>query len=888
MEQLKKILRNIKFFFIAVGRTIKKGAKKVFNPNIKTGLRGFGRALGSVMGVVGRIAVTLLLIVLLTGTIVGVFGAIYITRYLDVDTNVELEMYSLNLSSHVYAHDPENSDGWVEIDTFTGEENRVRASYDEIPAALIDAFVAIEDRRFWQHDGVDWKRTAGAFLSMLTGGDQYGGSTITQQLIRIITQDKDVTVSRKLNEIFRALAFERKYPGQEGKELIMESYLNMIPLGNGCSGVVTAAETYFNKTLDELTLAECALLAGITNNPSFYNPFTRPNNAKRRQEVILSEMYNQQIISRHEYNIAKYQPLVYARRTASESASLNSWYVDQVITDVQNDLMSEYGYSLELASDYIYSGGLHIYTCMDMDIQKILDDVWEDPASWPETPDAEPPESAMMIADQYTGEIKAMIGGREKTGDRVRNNATMMKRQPGSSFKPIAVYTPAFELGVATPYTPIDDMPVREVSGRGWPRNSPARYEGRMSVLNAVTQSKNAVSVQVLERITYPQSFKFATERLGISTLVESKASGNQTLTDVAASPLAFGALTEGVTVRDMTAAYSAMANDAGIRHESRTYTLVADSEGATILDNRSESVQAMKEKTAYYMRTCLINAVASGTGGSARFRDVSMPVAGKTGTTSENKDRWFAGFTPYYTAACWFGYRIPRNMSFFAQHVGNPAVHMWRQVMEKVHEGLDRKEFYVPDGLVEYTYCIDSGLPATDACRLDPRGNRIATGFLDRDDIPKTRCNVHTLVDVCTLSNRLAGEFCAEEVRAKRALLNINRHAPLPMSLADEQFVLPADMRGDVVPEGMYPVTAVGTDGATPYNTYCTVCETLTPPSPPPVEVSPSEPSDPGGLDPTPPDDPIDPADPTETPPVPPDPTPSMQLGPEGLPWPF
>ncbi|MDR1669168.1 MAG: transglycosylase domain-containing protein [Oscillospiraceae bacterium] len=885
MEQIKKILKNIKFFCIAVGRTVRKGAKKIFSPNIKTGLRGVGRMLGAVLGVAGRIALTMVLIALLTATIVGVFGAIYITRYLDVDTNVDLGMYKLNLSSHIYVADPDNPDNWLEVETLSSSDNRVRTTYDELPAALVDAVVAIEDKRFWQHDGVDWKRTAGGFLSMITGGDQYGGSTITQQLVRMITQDKDVTVARKLNEIFRALAFERKYPGQEGKELILEEYLNTIPLGNRCSGVVTAAETYFNKTLDELTLAECALLAGITNNPSYYNPFTHPKNAKRRQEVILGEMYNQQIISRHEYNVAKYQPLVYARRSGSGSTNLRSWYIDQVLVDVKNDLMTAYGYSNEFATDYIFSGGLHIYANMDVRIQKILDDVWADPERWPATPDAEPPESAMMIVDHHTGQIKAMIGGREKSGDLVRNNATMMKRQPGSSFKPVAVYTPAFEQGLITPYTPIDDMPLRAVDGRGWPRNSPARYDGRISVISAITQSKNAVSVRVLEQLTYPQSFRFATERLGISTLVESKQLGSQTLTDIDASPLAFGALTDGVTVRDMAGAYSAMANDNGIRHDTRTYSHVADSEGVTVLDSSAGSVTAMKEKTAYYIRTCLINAVASGTGGRASFE--GMPVAGKTGTTTANKDRWFAGFTPYYTAVCWFGYLQPREMSFYNSI--NPAVHMWQQVMEQVHEGLERREFYVPEGLVQYTYCVDSGLPASDLCRLDPRGSRVATGYLYPEDVPKTRCNVHTKIEICTLSNHLATEFCPQEFRKEIALLNINRHSPVPgLSLPDEQYTLPAWIRGVPVPDTLYPVIAVGTDGAKPLNAYCDLHTSPVLPSPDPS----AEPTDPNAPDTSgdgdPWADPSPPETPAESPPDAIEPSPSVWFGSDGLPWNF
>ncbi|MDR0293569.1 MAG: transglycosylase domain-containing protein, partial [Oscillospiraceae bacterium] len=576
----KKVLINIRAFFTAVWRSLKKTAGKVFSPEIKPGLKRVGRMFGAVLGMFARILMVMLLILLLTGTIMGVFGAIYVTKNLDVNTDIALDQLSLDLTSHIYAADPDNPGQYILLESLSGEENRVWVPYDEIPRMMIDAVVAIEDERFWTHEGVDWKRTIGAFLSLVTGDSNYGGSTLTQQLIKNTTGEKDATVSRKLQEIFRALAFERQHPGTAGKELILEGYLNTVYFGSGCYGILTAAEEYFGKSLDELTLAECAALIGITNNPSVYNPYSNPKNNKRRQETVLFKMFDLQIITRHEYNVSKYQPLVFARGAdASGGDRLRSWYVDQVIRDVTADLMEAWGCNRAVAGQYIRSGGVNIYACVDLRMQAAMDAIWADASCWPASPDAEPAESAMMVVDHTNGEIRAMIGGREKIGNAVFDLSTMAKRPPGSSIKPLTVYSPAFDLGLLTPYSPIDDMPVRKMFDRGWPKNSPVGYDGRMSILQGVTVSKNTVAVQVVEKVGVERSFDYGVNRFGLSTLVESKTLGTQVLSDIDVSPLAMGSLTEGVTVRDMAGGYAAIANR-GVRNKTRTYTHITDQNG--------------------------------------------------------------------------------------------------------------------------------------------------------------------------------------------------------------------------------------------------------------------------------------------------------------------
>ncbi|MDR0324525.1 MAG: transglycosylase domain-containing protein [Oscillospiraceae bacterium] len=893
MDKVKAVLHKIKCFFIAVWRTVKKGARKIFSPEIKPGVKRVSRMFGAVLGVFARILLVMLLIFVLTGAMIGVFGAIYVTRYLDVNTDIDLNQFDLDLTSHIYAKDPDNPGQYILLESLSGKENRIWVPYDEIPRNIIDAVVAIEDERYWSHEGVDWKRTIGAFYTLFQpGSSQFGGSTITQQLIKNLTGEKDATVARKLQEIFRALAFERTYPGVAGKELILEYYLNTVHFGSRCDGIVTAAEQYFGKALNELTLAECAALVGITNNPSVYNPYSNPKNNKRRQETILFKMHDLQMITRHEYNMAKYEPLTFARRENMAGGDrLRSWYVDQIIRDVTVDLMEEWGWSPILARQYIFSAGVNIYACIDLNIQAAMDAIWADDSCWPASPDAEPAEAAMMVIDHTTGEIKAMIGGREKTGNLVFDLSTQAKRSPGSSIKPITVYAPAFDLGLITPYSPVDDMPVQNVDNRGWPKNSPVGYDGHMNILRGVTVSKNTVAVQITDMVSVEKSFEYATERFGLTTLIESKTFGNQVMSDLSLSPLGMGSLTEGATVREMTGAYAAIANR-GLRNKTRTYTHITDQTGAIVFENKSNPVSAIKDKAAYYMETCLVNAVESGTGRRARLDN--MPVAGKTGTTSANKDRWFAGYTPYYTAVCWFGYSIGRDMNYYNNTVGNPAVHMWRQVMEKAHEGLERKEFEQPVDMRTFTYCIDSGLPPSDLCRLDPRGGRTSTGVLDKDDIPRSTCNVHTAANICIISNQIATPFCPPEMLKKTTLLNLVRWSPIPnFALGDEQYTLrlwqgavpepePEDEEqeaGGVPVAGTgdaprYRVVSVGADGKTPYNAFCVHCVTNAPPpiTDPDGGENGGEPEGPGGepTDPTP--EGGDPGQPDATPPPDPD----------------
>ncbi len=737
---------------------------------------------------------TLVLVGITTCAILACFAAAYIQTVILPQDTVDASAYSMNLSSTIYYTDPQTGEA-VELRTLHGEENRMLVDYEEIPQNLIDALVAIEDQRFWTHHGVDWKRTAGAFLNMFLGmRDTYGGSTITQQLIKNMTQNDEVTVKRKILEIFRALEFERNY----SKEEILEMYLNHIFLGESCYGVGTASLTYFGKPVSQLSLAECASLIGITNNPSRYDPYisdyTRSEN-KRRQEIILYEMLDQGYITQEEYDAAVAEELVFVGRgEGTTSTSVYSYFEDQLILDVIADLQEEYGWSRLYASQMVYNGGLSIYCTQDPAIQAKVDAVYEDLSNF-DAPSStgQQLQSAITVIDNTTGNVVALAGGvGEKTGSLLTNRATQSLRQPGSSIKPIAVYAPALDLGVITPATVIDDSPY-SFDGEGgspWPVNAVGYYSGLTNVYTAVEESMNTVAVKVLGYYTSPQvAFDFLVNNLGFSTdhLVVQEEINGTTYSDIGLAQMALGGLTNGVTTLEMAAAYAAFPRG-GLYIEPRTYTRVEQTDQHTgvvtvLLDNVQESHAAMKDSTAWYITNMLRNVVSSGTGTRAQIS--GMNVAGKTGTTTARRDLYFAGYTPYYTAAVWSGYDTPERMSSSLQ----TSTVIWQKVMSSIHEGLENKSFPEPSaGLVTMSVCADSGLRPTDACVNDVRGDRTISMTFVRGDEPTESCNIHVEREICSAAPlldangeatgmyHLAGEFCPEDTRRTVGILELTR----------------------------------------------------------------------------------------------------------------
>lgn len=687
-----------------------------------------------------RILITLVLIGVLCGCFCGIAFAMYVHIYINPsaqETAAEISKgLGLNLNSFIYAKESD-SDEYTLYETIKGKENREWVDSDKIPDTLKNAVVAIEDERFYKHHGVDWVRTIGAVKGWLLGGTQYGGSTITQQLIKNITADNDYSVKRKVNEIFRAFALEKEI---DDKDRILVMYLNTIYLGYNSYGVQTAAMQYFDKDVSQLDLAESAVLAGLTNNPSIYDVYNHPEKVKERQETILAQMLDQKMISQEEYEAAVAEELNYRpyEEYQQEIKSTYSYFTDEVIKDVINDLMTEKGYSRLVAENMVYSGGLNIYATIDTKVQNALDEVWANADNFPNTEKyGEIPQSAMVITDKQ-GNIVGIAGGRgEKTSSRGFSYASDARRQPGSSIKPLATYGPAMDAGIATPDTTVYDRAlIQDADGNPWPMNDGKYPTGRaMTVKEGMTRSLNTISAQLLKQLTPQKSYEFMTQQLGFK-LVDSRTNEDGTVqSDIDLAPLALGALTDGVTVREMAGGFSTFIND-GVYGGTRTYTKVTDSEGNTIMENTPNTDKGFTNvRTAYYMLDCLQNVTAHGTAYGIQLDGVE--TGGKTGTTTSNTDIWFCGITPKYSGAVWVGYEHNYRLDGL---YGRNAANIWLAVMQKVHAGDSGLVFDShPQDFEEVTYCMDTGLLASGACRA---AGRAATGRFWKGKAPTETCS--------------------------------------------------------------------------------------------------------------------------------------------------
>ena len=741
----------------------------------KKALRYGRRSLGRVVGIPLKIVGTIVLVFVMTGIMLTMIGALYIRKNLTSNLAVDLYSYTLNQTSTIWCKDKDGE--WFKLETLQSKENRELAQFGEIPENMINALIAVEDKRFYSHKGVDWYRTVGAFTNMFTSSrSSFGGSSITQQLIKNLTEEKDVTVKRKMTEIFRALEFEKHYT----KEEILTWYFNTCYFGSSAYGVKVAARTYFDKDLSELTVAESASIIGITNSPTKYNPFQNPENNKDRQEDILEKMFEQGMLTEAEYTAAVEQPLQFKHGNKPSERGAQSYFIDQVFRDVSADLAKKTGWTYALAQQTVLNGGYDIYITMDMEIQAIIDDIFTNEENIPAVRGLEKPQAAMVLMDPYTGEVLGMSGGiGEKEGSLSLNRAVQSVRQPGSSIKPIGVYAPAMEADLITPYSVLDDAPIRSEKGRAWPRNSGGGYKGLTTVQSGVTRSTNTIAAQTISLLTPERAHSFLIESLGITSLKD---------TDVTYS-LSLGGLTRGISVLEMTAAFCTFPNR-GEYIKPRTYTLVM-SGTEPVLDNRPQVTAAIKEKNAWYMNNMLQAVVQSGTGARAKLK-VNIPAAGKTGTTTEDKDRWFVGYTPYYCGGVWFGFDDPKKISL--EQSTNPALALWKMVMDRVHEDLERREFFNIDSeIVRASYCLDSGLKPTENCSLDPRGGRVATGAFHKDDLPKESCSVHVLVDQDSESGKLATPYCPSENIRKIALLDFKRELPVSVSIDDGAYLIRA-----------------------------------------------------------------------------------------------
>ncbi len=765
--------------------------------------RGDSRALRNTVVVfkwIGIVLGTLLLLGLFTGLFMlghvkGYLDDVIIPQAEEQQTALNVTAYDPSLSSTMYYTDAATGQP-VEMMTLFSEENRIWVPYEEMPENLLKATVAIEDKRFYEHHGVDWKRTAAAVVYMFTGRNVQGGSTITQQLIKNISQNDDVTVRRKVLEIFSALEFEKNHEKNE----ILELYLNYIYLGRRCNGVYTAAHRYFDKEVQDLTLAESACLISITNNPSLYDPVSHPDNNLKRAHAVIIEMYRQGKITEEEQLSAlaemgyypdgkdengktkfSYDPaqvtIQFVNKDAIEAdvGEINSYYEDAVIDQVRDDLMKKYDMSKEAASRMIFTGGLSIYTCFDPAAQASVDAVYQNPSNFEDyvSRTGQPLLSAITVVDNATGRVVALGDNRPKDINRGYVLATDTKRPPGSSIKPLSAYAPALEEGLITPYSAVDDSPFMLNNGKPWPRNANRSYSGLTSIYQSVVHSLNTSAVKTVDLVGREKAFEYMQKHFGISTLVSYMEGVNgKVYSDIDYAPLALGGLTTGVSTFEMAGAYSVFPRN-GMYIAPHLYTKVVDKEGNVVLEYDETGVPSLSEATCFYMNTMLEGVVHEGTGGKANFS--GMHCAGKTGTTTSKFDLWFCGYTPYYTASVWVGY----DQSEVIQASGNPTTLLWKKVMSSLVDGKEDKPFPQPSkGVVTATYCTKSGGLATSACSL---AGCAATGTYVSGDEPTSFCSLHTTIKVCTGTGaegeyHIAGEFCPQETVKEIGVLDYVR----------------------------------------------------------------------------------------------------------------
>ncbi len=729
-----------------------------------------------------RIFLSLVAVVCLLSMTVIALSAVYVSQ--TVEQEIDLSVFKnagKDTVSRLYYFDDDGNAKELEDDRLYGTQVTVYTSLEEIPDALENAFVSIEDKRFFEHSGVDWKRTVAATANYILKYNKstFGASTITQQLIKNVTGSDEVTVSRKLQEIFYALDLEKSLE----KDEILELYLNIVNLSQGCYGVGAASEKYFSKCVEELSLSECATIAAITKNPTYYDPIKNPENNLERRNTILHQMYSQGYITESEYNDAKAKELTL--NVSREKGTVNSWYADMVVEDVIDALESELGYTRAMASYLVYNGGLKIYTAMDPDVQKTVSEYYADESNFPKD-DLEDGRSGMIIIDPRSGNILGVAGDiGEKSANRIQNYATDTLRPSGSSIKPLSVYAPALEEGVITWSSVYDDIPIEFIEkGSGyatWPKNATNTYYGLSNIAFSVENSLNTVAVKALYDLGVEKSYEYLTEKFNITNLTEK---------DKVPAALALGQQTYGVTLREITAAYSVFANG-GMYSKPRSYIMVMTSNGDVLLNNTEEHERVVSEGNAAIMTKLLETVVDNGSVSYNITLRKQIDVAGKTGTTQDTCDRWFIGYTPYYVCGVWYGHEYPETLPSSTNSICSKT---WNAVMSEIHseyiESGSTKNFEVPENVIEASYCVDSGKLMTGACLCDPRGSREDSGWFIEGTQPKGFCERHVLVDYDIYGEGVANESCNRDGVVKVGLLRIERSFPCEVYVTDAEYV--------------------------------------------------------------------------------------------------
>jgi len=622
-------------------------------------------------------------------------------------------------------------------------ENRTDIRLEKVPVELLDAFIATEDKEFYNHYGVNFKGIARALVRNFQTGDMtgQGASTITQQLARSSFLSSDKNWERKIKEMFIAFKLESVF----SKEEIMELYLNKIYFGAGAYGVQAAANTYFGKDVSNLTLPESALLAGLVQSPNNYNPFTHLDKAKARQKMVLNSMASSGFINEAAASKAYDTPLNLVK---SQNSMKYGYYMDAVVEEALDILAGIKGY--ENGDNAIYRGGLRIYTTVNAPLQAYAEEFYKNAANFPrDTSSGLKVQVGMAIVENNSGDVKAIMGGRQYEQRRGFNRATDAYRQPGSSIKPLTVYGPALEQG-KMPFLVLDDSPIsyKTSSGVWTPQNYDNKYKGLITMRPAVQYSINTYAVQLLDLIGTRKSFDFG-RSLGLS-LVD-----NPGTNDLNLAALALGGLTKGVTPLQMAGAYGSFGN-AGIYNQPHFINKILDNNGLVIYEYKPQPKRVMTEQTAWLMNNMLQTVVSSGTGTNAKVPNV--PTAGKTGTSEKITDVWFCGLTPVYSGAIWMGYDDQKYKMPDAYGGGSPAL-MFKAMMTKAHQGIKAGEWSMPGNIVQVSVCSKSGKIPSASCPHE----QIITEYSLKDYVPTETCSLHQTIMICNESGELANKYCPD-----------------------------------------------------------------------------------------------------------------------------
>ncbi len=663
--------------------------------------------------IAGKVLLSIMLIGIITGCLVIGAFAVYVFNYVDDKVYEDLDEMSLGFTTTIYSLDEETGE-YVEFQRLHGEENRIWVEFDEMPEDLLNAFVAIEDKRFRQHQGVDWKRTVAAFANMFIDlySSNQGGSTITQQLVKNITGDNKQSPMRKIREIMRARYLEGEYH----KDTILECYLNTISLGGGICGVEVAANYYFGKTTSELTLVECAAIASLAKEPEKYRPDKNPEFNKERRTDVLYEMWDQGYISEEVYKEAREVELtVVADETARNINTINSFFVDTLIDEVIDRLVTEYGMDESYASKNIYNGGYKIYCTVNPEIQNILEEEYLNTEKYfylKSKKNGKRVQSAFTIMD-YEGHIVGIIGGSgEKTTNRGINRALTAQRQPGSTMKPLAAYAQAIQKSLINYSTILEDSPLDRYypDGSSGPKNSYNSYVGNMTVAEALERSTNTIPCKLVKQMGVESTYYFLEDNFGIDNL--------NGVDDMNLSSLGLGGTITGISTTQSAAAFAVFGN-LGMYYEPTTFTLVTDQHDKVILEQK-DGLAAIDENTATIMNHLLQNVVYGEKGTANEIASFSETIKcyAKTGTSSDVYDSWLAGGTPYYVGSCWFGYDNQEELNN-----SKLAKTMWKTVMQRIHEDLEPVEFLDSEFVYHRYYCKSTGLLATDLCENKAEG---------------------------------------------------------------------------------------------------------------------------------------------------------------------